>query len=134
MKNKLIEQILENYNSYKNTILRNIEEYSYRKIRYSVDFTVALFIVEKELDSDFINEKVRDTDRVLKLDQNIVGIVFDFADEEAGFRATENILSKMEASLFVSVVNSSGMVDDDEQIRKAFDTLIDEIRNHCEYQ
>jgi len=135
MKSKLIEQVLENYNSYKNTILRNIEDFSYRKVRYYVDFTVALYISQKELDSDFIKEQIRDTDRILMLDKNLVVVIFDFAKEEAGFKAAENLLSKIEpalfgAELFISVANSHGMIDDDEQIRKAFDTLINEIRNH----
>ncbi len=135
MQNKLIEQIIENYNGYKNSILRDIEEYSYRKVRYGIDFTVALFISQKDIDSLYIDGKIRDTDRVVKLDTNVVAVVFDFADEEAGFKATENILSKIEPSLFgiplfVSVVNSHGMIDDDEQIRKLFDTLINEIKNH----
>ena len=135
MKSKLIEQVLENYNSYKNTILRNIEDFSYRKVRYYVDFTVALYISQKELDSNFIKEQIRDTDRILMLDKNLVVVIFDFAKEEAGFKAAENLLSKIEpalfgAELFISVANSHGMIDDDEQIRKAFDTLINEIRNH----
>ena len=137
MQSKLIEQILENYNCYKNTILRNIEDYSYRKVRYSVDFTVALFMSERDLNADYIREKIRDTDSVLKLDHNLVAVVFDFATEDAGFKAAENLLSKIEPSLFgadifISVSNSHGMIDDDEQIRKAFDTLITEIRNNFE--
>ncbi|NPA66258.1 MAG: hypothetical protein GXO11_05170 [Epsilonproteobacteria bacterium] len=135
MQSKLIEQILENYNSYKNTILRNIEDFSYRKVRYGVDFTVALYMAQKDVDSKFIQEAIRDTDRVLRLDDNLVSVIFDFAKEDAGFKAAENLLSKIEPSLFgselfISVVNSHGMIDDDEQIRKAFDTLMTEIRNH----
>ncbi len=132
MKNKLTEQILENYNCYKNSIVTAVEDFSYRKKRYGVDFTVALFISDAAIDDAFVQECVRDTDKVIKLNENFVAVVFDFATVETGLKAAENLMTALEPKLFdnelyVSVVNSENTLDDDEHIRKALDILIDNI-------
>jgi len=134
MKNRLTEQILENYNCYKNDILGEIEEFSYRKKRYEVDFTISLFISSEKIDFDFIEESIRDTDKAIVLDHNFIAVIFDFATEETGLKATENLLALLEPRLFsdeiyISVVNSHDRIDDDEHVRKALDLLIDNINN-----
>ncbi len=134
MKNRLTEQILESYNCYKNEILGDLEEFSYRKKRYDVDFTIALFISSDKIDFDFIKESIRDTDKVIVLEHNFIAVVFDFATEESGLKATENLLTLLEPRLFsdeiyISVVNSHDRLDDDEHVRKALDLLIENITN-----
>jgi hypothetical protein len=134
MQQKLVEQILESYNSYKNTILVALEDYEYRKKRYGVEYTVALYITTKELSEETILKSVRDTDNVLFLSKNFVAVVFDFSDTQNGLKAAENLLMQLEPQMFheriyVSVVNSKGTMDDDELVRHAFDLLIDEIKS-----
>ena len=134
MKDKLIEQILEHYNRYKNEIIKEIGEYSYRKRRYNVDFTLALFMSEKRLQMQLMDSFIRDTDKLIVLDENLVCVAFDFSNEEKGLKATENLLTQLEPKhfehrLFVSVENSNEYSDEDEQVRKLLDTLIEEIQN-----
>ena len=132
---QLAEQILEHYNSYKNEILTKIVDFSYRKKRYSVDYTVALYMANASLDGTLIKNSIRDTDLAIKLDDNLYAVVFDFSKEEEGLKAAENLLVKIEPTLFgkkifISVVNSIGIADDDGQIRKALNILVDEIHRH----
>ncbi len=134
MKDRLIEQILEHYNKYKNEIIKQIEEYSYRKRRYNVDFTLALFLAEKELQISLMASSIRDTDKLIVLEKNLACVAFDFSDEENGLKATENLLTRIEPKhfehrLFVSVENSHDYSDEDEQVRRLLDTLIEEIQN-----
>jgi len=125
-------QILEKYNVYKNAILEEVEEYAYRNNRYNVNFTIALFISDKKLDLNLASKTIRDTDKAIVLEDNFLATVFDFSDSKSGFKAAENLLSKLEpqvfgGKIFVSIVSSEDSIDDDEQIRKALNILIDEI-------
>ncbi len=134
MKNRLIEQILENYNSYKNRILQDISDYEYRKKRYGVDYTIALFVSDENLNANDFKCRVRDTDKIIDVASNIIAVIFDFASEDGGLKAAENLMTLLEPKLFeqklfVSVVNSHDMIDDDEHVRKVLDIVIDNINN-----
>ena len=134
MKNILIEQILENYNSYKNDILSALEEYNYRKKRYGVDFTVTLYISSKEIPVEIVKEDIRETDRLVGLEKNFIAVVFDFTDEEGGLKASENLLAMLEPKLccsqiYIGVTNSFDSIDDDEQVRRALDILVESIQS-----
>ncbi len=134
MKNRLITQIRENYNRYKSEIVEYLKIYDYRKRRYKVDFTIALYIAIREIDADFVKRYVRDTDTVVVLDSNFIAVIFDFASVEAGFKAAENLLTYMEPRLstdeiYISVVNSHDRLDESEHVRKALDLLIENIDN-----
>lgn len=134
MKNRLTEQIVANYQDYKQKILDEIGKYSYRKRRYNVDFTIALYIASEEMSFDFIQEKIRDTDKLVALDTNFIAVVFDFATEDGGFKAAENLLALLEPRLFsgeiyISVVNSHEHADDNEHVHKALDLLIENINS-----
>ncbi len=101
MKNKLSQQIVEKYNLYKSAIIDYIEEFTYRKKRYyGVDFTVSPFLSDQKLDIDFIERSIRDSDKALMLDENMVGVIFDFANVESGLKETENLMTMLEPKLF----------------------------------
>ncbi|SFV50559.1 hypothetical protein MNB_SM-7-1121 [hydrothermal vent metagenome] len=134
MKNRLIQQIHENFITYLEKILEHTHEYEYRKRRYKVEYTIALYIAKESIDSEYIRKHVRDTDKLVVLDSNLVAMIFDFADEEAGFKAAENILSFIEPKLsndeiYISVVNSKDAIDVDEHIRKALNLLMENIES-----
>ncbi len=134
MKNRLIKQIEENFTDYKRKILDNIQEYSYRKRRYGVDFTITLYISSKKIDLDIVKNYIRDTDKLIQLASNVIAVVFDFADEERGLKASENLLSLLEPRLFdeeifISIVNSHDNFDEKEQVRHLLDLLIESIQN-----
>ena len=134
MKNRLIKQIQDNYFKYKSEIVEYLKIYDYRKKRYKVDYTIALYISVEELDADFVKRYVRDTDTVIVLENNFIAVIFDFASVEAGFKAAENLLAYMEPKLstdeiYVSVVNSHDRLDEREHVRKALDLLIESIDN-----
>jgi uncharacterized membrane protein len=128
----LAEQIIENYNQYKKEILTKIEAYAYRKKRYDVDFTISIMISTSAFHTQSIQEHIRDTDLMIVLAKNLVAVVFDFTNEEMGLKASENLMALIEPQmfdkhLFVSVVSSHNSLDDDEQVRKALDLLIEDI-------
>lgn len=134
MKNRLTKQIVENYQRYKQRILDNIESYNYRKRRYDVDFTVALFISSDEIEADFVQKNIRNSDKLVTLDNNFIAVIFDFADEEQGLKAAENLLALMEPKFFsneiyISVVNSHEQLDNEEHLHRAFDLLVENINS-----
>lgn len=136
MKTKLINQINENFGKYQEEILKHLEEYSYRKQRYGIDYTIALYISSKEIPKDIIKSYIRCTDRLIPLDANFVAVIFDFADEEKGLKASENLLSLIEPELFeeeiyLGVVSSHGDFDEKGSVRHALDLLIESIQSGC---
>ena len=134
MKNRLIEEISNRYRLYKDKILNEAQTYAYRKKRYGVDFTIAVFITTKNIDMTVVESNIRTTDRVILLEGNFIAIIFDFATVERGLKATENLYAQLEPTLFqsntyIAVMNSSSTTDEDELVRKLFDLLIEEIEN-----
>ena len=134
MENELIKQIREHYGDYKAKIVESVGEYVYRKKRYDVDYTVALFLSDEPLDEEFIRGNIRDTDRVFSCDENCIGVIYDFANEETGLKAAENLLMYIEPHLksdtiYISVVNSHCAMDESEHARRTLDLLIENIKN-----
>ncbi len=134
MKNELKNQILENFNRYKEVIVAHLQEYDYKKERYKVDFTLALFLAKEKIDTPALRKYIRYTDKLIALDTNLLAVVFDFTNEEKGLKAAENVLSIIEPSLssyeiYISVVNSRESLDDGELARKALNLLIENIEN-----
>jgi hypothetical protein len=131
--NKILKkQIKDNYHKYMDKILNEMGHYIYRKERYNVDFTIALYLTNKNFKKDFIEKNIRDTDKLLILEDNMVCVLFDYADIKAGIKASENLLSNLEpiyfnSEIFISIINSNDVDDEKEQVRKALNILIDEI-------
>jgi len=132
MKDRLIEQIENNHALYRDRIVSEISDCFYRKERYKVNFSVAIFISTKEFDIDFVKKNLRGTDRAFLLESNLLVVTFEFVEEESGLKATENLLNILEPAffhekVFVCVVNSQESAKHEALIRNILNKLIDEV-------
>ena len=137
MQKQLLEQLQKNQKEFHDIILSAMQEYSYRFKRYGVDYTVALYALSDTINIDIVKSMIRKTDRVIELDEHFFCIIFDFVEADAGLKASENILAKIEPQIFgkkifVSVVNSKDASSKEEHIRKLFDLLSYEIKNNID--
>lgn len=93
-----MSNILEYIKSHKKelfeTILNDISEYTYRNSRYNVCFSLVAVYCEKELSKDeneALIKKMRKTDKLIHLNDNLCCIVLDGISAELCAKAAENI-------------------------------------------
>lgn len=71
-------------------------EYFYRYKRYKITFSMALFYSAIEIDPSFFEEAKRESDKILRLHNNLICVVFDISSQGDGLKASEKILSAYE--------------------------------------
>jgi len=68
-------------------------EYFYRYTRYKINFSMALYYSETEIDTTIFDNAMRESDKVLQLHKNLICMIFDITSQGDGLKASENLLS-----------------------------------------
>lgn len=73
-------------------VLNELSEYMYRHARYHVDFSiVAVYCADAFINLETFQEKLRKTDKLIYLNDNLCCIILDGISEEACEKAAENV-------------------------------------------
>ena len=101
------KQIKDNRHKFHKKIIDKLDNYSYRKKRYKLSFSITVAISDKKIDlSEFIKLK-RKTDEFIVLQDNICCIIFDGTSSDSAIkllpicRLNFNINTLMKNSLLV---------------------------------
>lgn len=89
-----------------------IKDFSYRFKRYDVNYSMAIGYSPENIDMSPLSQHIRETDRFIVLDHNTCVVIFDCANDEAGTKAANNMLTRFEGTffstpLFTSIVTAS---------------------------
>ena len=89
----VLANIKENISEFHKVIMKNIEEYAYRAKRYDSKFSIMLFCKRENIDIDFekLEDKLRKTDKLIRLNDDLWCIVLDSTTDKTYTKATENI-------------------------------------------
>jgi hypothetical protein len=129
---ELISQIKRNYRTYKNSIIKEVESYNYNKMRYNVNYSIALCASTKNADYEYIKQFVRESDKIIFLSKNIFCVVFGFVNHYEGVKASQNLRLKLEPKYFTKTlymvdVNSDEVSDVNEHSRKLLDSILERL-------
>jgi len=92
------------------------EKYFYKFNRYNTNFSTVLLYSNTVIDEALIKMHIRQSDKLVKLQDNFFYIVFDMTSQEKGLKAVENLLSLHESKyfshkLYISFVNTEDYTD-----------------------
>jgi len=90
----ILEYIKTNKIELFETILNDISEYKYkyRNTRYHVDFSIAaVYCKDAFINLEELQKKLRETDKLIYLNDNLCCIILDEISEEACEKAAENV-------------------------------------------
>jgi len=74
------------------TVLNDIKEYKYRNTRYNLDFSiVAVYCKEACVNLEELQKKLRKTDKVIYLNDNLCCVILDGVSEKECEKAAENV-------------------------------------------
>jgi len=133
MEKALFEKIHYNFRTYSEKIVDTVAGYDYRYRRYNVKYTLVLFASPVSILKGFVEPMIRKTDTIVVLNSRFFAIVFDGVDERMGLKVSDNMFVNLEAcvfgnEIFSSVVNGSEADNAEAVVRKALNTLVDEIK------
>ena len=108
-----LNYINNNRHSFCKKIMDNITEYIYRQKRYKTNFSLVLIYSKEKaaINPDDFRKKLRHTDKLIVLNENLACVVFDSTAETSYVKAAENlnkILENMDYknNFFLSVADS----------------------------
>lgn len=89
----ILEYIKSNKAQLFQTVLNDISEYKYRNARYEVEFSLVAVYCEKAFvsDGEALKEKLRETDKLIYLTDNLCCIILDGISAELCAKAAENV-------------------------------------------
>ena len=113
------------------TIIDAIDDYIYREKRYATNFSIAVVYTEEplSLDADIIAYKLRKTDKMICITENLICIIFDATQSTSYVKATENLYQILKGvnyhkKYFISTALSSDFEENYlDMINKLFDRL-----------
>lgn len=102
----------ENVKKSKLELLSFISSSLYRYHRYETDSSLALLHSDEAIHLESCTSQIRESDRIMQLNQNLVAIVFDNVSLEHGIKAGSNMLLnyanyKMKQNLYFAVTSTS---------------------------
>ena len=75
---------------------REIKKKHYNTKRYGSEYTFALLYTDTEIEKNRLGEFLRLSDFFLSIDEHYYFIVFNYTNESAAFKASENLLFKID--------------------------------------
>jgi hypothetical protein len=89
-----------------------LASFEYRYKRYHVNYSVAIYALDEEIEADFFYKNIRRSDHCILIQKNFYIVIFDSTNEEQGGKAANNILVNFEhfyfsKPLFFSLVSST---------------------------
>ena len=110
----IIETLQNNRHNYYLKIFKEIDTYIYRQKRYNLSFSIASVYAEDENVIDIIKleSAIRKTDKIIKLSNNLLCIVYDITSDTTFVKTAENSNKKLQQihckkKFFMSVVESN---------------------------
>ena len=124
----MITKIKNNRKKYVEKIVSSLDEFSYRKARYSLNFSLAVGLVNEEISLENFIDLKRKTDDYIHLENNLYCIVLDGADYDAAIKATSNLQTQFQSNyfdkkLFIAVISSDECDNDKTMVNQLFDIL-----------
>ncbi len=95
----MLTNLQENHKLYKQNIMDAINDYIYREERYKVNFSLTIIYSKSPLDEHALEleKNLRKTDTLMRVDENILCIIFDAAQAESYVKAAENLYKKLKS-------------------------------------
>jgi len=120
------------------TIMCGIIDYIYREKRYATSFSIAVVYTEKTLsiDTDIISYKLRKTDKMICITENILCVIFDATGNTSFVKATENLYKILKSvdyqnKYFISTALSE---DFDENYLNMINKLFDRVEYSVQHK
>lgn len=134
MQKELLKDIRNNRKKYQKLILDAIENEVYECERYKINLSIALGDTDSSSDVKELAKTLRETDKLIILDEHICCVVFPFTDIAQGIKAASNLLSKFEMEnfsqkIYMGVVTIEDCDRPQVQVVKLFDILEYAIEN-----
>ena len=126
-----LNYINNNKHSFCKKIMDNITEYIYRQKRYKTNFSLVLIYSKEKaaINPDDFRKKLRHTDKLIVLNENLACVVFDSTAETSYVKAAENLTTILKNldyknNFFLSTVYSEDFdLNSLEIINNLFDRL-----------
>ncbi len=124
---------------YHRQILEGGITFSYRYERYKTDYSIALGYSPMDIDLEPMSNFIRNTDKFIVLNNNTCVIFLDYANDESGIKAANNLLTKFLGSafdtpLYSAIVTASNYSSPDAMIRELFHLIDFAITNNTNQQ
>lgn len=89
-----------------------LKSFNYRHNRYQINYSVALWHSQAEIDLTLLSDSIRKTDTIACLDSCTYAVIFERTDTQSGIQAAKNLLETYESTfsskpLFSTVVHTS---------------------------
>lgn len=96
----------------KQELLDFLESTLYRYERYAIDSSIALMYSDEAISYEACSCHIRQSDMMIKLEENLIGIVFDNVSLEHGIKAGENLIMtykkyNMHQNIFFAVTSAA---------------------------
>jgi hypothetical protein len=137
-----MQQILDNVKCnrhlYYETIIQNIEHFIYRDERYNASFSLAAVCSKEQtaLNPDILHKELRKTDKIIRLSDDLLCIIFDYTTNSSYIKAAENLNSALkeihfQENFYISTAESQEFATNYlNMINKLFDRLEFAIENN----
>ena len=118
----------KNKEKYYDIIVKAVDDFSYRRKRYAINYSVVIGYCPAKIDmSDFIYSK-RQTDIVIKLEDNLYCVVFDATPMKYAIQAIANLKVRFKKEhrhelIYLSAINTKDYFNEDEMINGLFEIL-----------
>jgi len=106
-------------------------EYFYRYQRYDAHFSMALFYSHEPLDEALFIDAIRESDKHLILQDNLICVVFDMTSNDRGLKASENLLALYEAKHFGKKFYASYVSMEDFATKEAMRSQLFSLLNYA---
>ncbi|MDF1880194.1 hypothetical protein JHD50_02560 [Sulfurimonas sp. MAG313] len=106
-------------------------DFFYRYQRYEANFSMALFYSCDPIDKSVFDNILRQSDKCLKLLDNLYAIVFDMTSQGSGMKAVENILAQYEAQHFSQKLYISFVSAEDFNTKEAMKSNLFSLLNYA---
>jgi len=129
----MLKRLVEYQNNHIDSIIEETEKYRYRFKRYQEIFTFALFFGDVPENEEKIKKRIRRTDHCIKLEKDLMLLVYEMTPIDGAIVASEKLLSFMldepKKKIYVAAVECNSLFDDSLTIHTLF-TIIEYAIEH----
>lgn len=86
------EKLRKGYSEYKERILQLVEKKIYAYERYGIEFSSLLIYSDEPIELPSCKRKIRKSDQVFRLEENLYLVVYDVISPEDSMKAAQNLL------------------------------------------
>lgn len=97
----MIDVFNEHRNRFQEELMGNTTDFHYRFTHYAMPYSLAaIYIAESDVDLSIFKRHLRESDKLIVLQDNLCAIIFDDTNEKQGLRAAENLLAHVQDICF----------------------------------